>query len=191
MITVSGVVLTKPVVAKAYGLEEIYKCMVQIKGTKTKACDICVMFKKSSKFDIQEGSYVILTGSLRTTYKDNSQKELTYLFATACKPVYDTDFEFINDVTETNVKLVGKIDLRKSNSDSNVQIAGFKVKVQSSDSRMYIVKCYVKGDLAVLVQDLKDGDLLNIQGRLVGHRTKRGILITSVNVYSIELVSCV
>lgn len=179
-IVITGKIITEPKVLVEYGLETIYEATVSYKRTSGKEDKFIINYSSGLSEMMNTdvvGKICNIRGELRTTKYENITK--IYI------KVREVEFLDVEpEVYENNVRIQGILvrepRRRKSFADNETDIADLTIKVERGQSKASYIPVIAWNNNARLTSKLNIDDVVNVNGRLQGHITSHGYLMTEV-----------
>ena len=180
-VKITGRVITEPKELISYGIETIYEAVIEYKRTSGNCDKFVVNYSSGLGIEIKNGTLLDISGSVRTTKYENITK--IYIKIDKAEVLEQEPPIYNNEVILKGV-IAKEPKIRKSYKDNDTDIADLTVKVVRNQTKLSFIPVVVWNSNARLAVTLKKDDEIAIKGRLQGHTTKNGYLMTEVTTTS-------
>ena len=203
-VVLDGLVLTEPKVVKSYGIEVIYAVDIEFQSTKTKKGVININYSNSLGLDLKKDDVIHIKGDLRSIRIDNDEELIAklektdedgqfikprkvYVLVRELEKLDTVPKEFLNIINFENLLVTTKPTMRKSYSDSTVDITSFKVRSERNKEKSSVLFCTAWNSLARLVKELEINTRVSGQGNLQS-RYSHGWLYNEICISRLDVV---
>ena len=183
---ITGEVMEEPKLVKEYGIVQLFETKVHYKCSANRWCDITIMFDRKMIYEVQLGSYIEITGDLRSVKMHEDGTTRVFIYAFEIKDLIEKPTTFKNWIQFTNVTLAGNVELRRSYANKDISVANFVVEVPRVGQKRSYISCTVWNNLALSASSLDKGAMISCKGNIQSKYTKSGRLFVEVSVSYIE-----
>lgn len=129
-------------------------CTIRKSGTRDY---FWVHYPTTLRVVLKDGDYIHVTGDIRTCNKAGSKDVVgSYVYAKSIEILEEEPEVYSNRVTMSGVVLVGDIEVRKSYTEDNVDVAVYRVQAYRGFDRYSYFRVTTFGKEAIFLGNIKD-----------------------------------